>query len=1029
MMPDNDSNGSLDLNFFVYGEPNEIFRVRISSNKIIQDLAEAITAAYQRVTGRTMYFRLFKINLQPADLPNVEIPTTPLMFISRISATWPHVSEIDENKVHLLAHPRAPSVSVLGTTNQQTTTLLNNKELLKQHEILKSDQMKFIECLERASKSLATMDLGLEEFRMQRTKLYPPIRDCRPKCAPSIVLYHPVFGRFLSNLRSSDPVPSKICGLMLKHLNEKSGNRPGRKTLEALLGDIRWDCNEIPRNIKSSGIALEPNDACCILLEVNDDVGRGGNDPSIRAGGFYSAHWAQPSLRDLLGQCCCPSILIAFAGPWMCILGAVFLGGPVVQPLTDFLWVGYDPARPSRLTHLARVFYCLSLAQRELTEFYENLPIPSPARFFPYVTHYTDSNGRRVHFTYIEALGLKPTFLANTHGENPRQILVRFVHRYNSTAHRLLAQEGLAPELLYDGMTHLGDQPGPEHHMIVMEFIQGAGFDRSIVSSCECVVKDIDRALDLLHKHDFVHGDLQPLNLRVVKNSNGKVTGAMLVNFECCGKHGEDRYPPDINTTHVTGANPGGSYFWLINFRTNGADLEPPLGLTSKHAAITPHVAWIFLSSSSTGRNDWLCRITTPAPLKLPVGFKAAFYLFGIAVLLPWNAITLALPYILTELKGSSLELTFGSWLSLAYTAAAFAGLVLATVIGNKLPRTPSIILSAVFISTGFLLLCTIPYWPIYISTQTLAAIVLTVSSGLAVATAFWRTPIIVIATDLGPDAISAFFSGTAFVAVVISAGTFITTYVSGIHGDNGSKTGAASCFFASATITLASLLAFLVLRQTDIYKRKFSSTKDAHSTVSERDRLLKQLRVALLQGEGVWTTTKRYLGVNIAQFLIYLVTLAVFPSVTSLIVPIRHSWDPTLFKLFHFFVFNLGDFVGRLLVSLPTPAALKRPTVLLVYSILRILFIPLFFLCNISRGQWPSHSTLWIGDIAFLGLLFCFAVTNGHSSSLGYLSLGSGISSATGARVLQLWMCAGFVAGSALSFGVSALMECRPGA
>ncbi|CAE6423706.1 unnamed protein product [Rhizoctonia solani] len=278
---------------------------------------------------------------------------------------------------------------------------------------------------------------------------------------------------------------------------------------------------------------------------MKNEIGTGSSDPSIQAAQSYTNFWSSTAVEDWLNSCCCPSILIGIAGPWMCILGAIFLDRPVVQPLTDFLWVGEDPVRPLELDNIARVFHSINQARDELEDYYEANNPPSPGKNntspFPYLTHYLDSTGQTVHFVYQNLLCSespeKSIYLAETtDAENPQPIIVKFVHSYNSDAHRLLAQNRLAPQLLYDGTMYPESQPGPNHTMIVMEFVQGTDLE-SLKSSrlSGSVFDDIKAAIDLLHARDFVFGDLREPNVMVLQDLTGNATGkAMLVDFDWC---------------------------------------------------------------------------------------------------------------------------------------------------------------------------------------------------------------------------------------------------------------------------------------------------------------------------------------------------------------------------------------------------------------------------------------------------------------------------------------------------------------
>ncbi|XP_006859839.1 PREDICTED: equilibrative nucleoside transporter 4 [Chrysochloris asiatica] len=94
-----------------------------------------------------------------------------------------------------------------------------------------------------------------------------------------------------------------------------------------------------------------------------------------------------------------------------------------------------------------------------------------------------------------------------------------------------------------------------------------------------------------------------------------------------------------------------------------------------------------------------------------------------------------------------------------------------------------------------------------------------------------------------------------------------------------------------------------------------------------------------------------------------YLITLCLFPGLES---EIRHcvlgEWLPILIMA----VFNLSDFVGKILAALPVD---WRGTHLLVCSCLRVIFIPLFILCVYPSGTptlrhpaWPCVFSLLMG-------------------------------------------------------------------
>ncbi|KAG8685675.1 hypothetical protein FRC11_010231, partial [Ceratobasidium sp. 423] len=428
--------------------------------------------------------------------------------------------------------------------------------------------------------------------KQQRGQYYMLNGRPRQHTGAPIILYHPVFGNFLSNLQSSEPLPSKFYYRVLEYFwtsqdihGAETGSSRGSNCdastwggLEEFLGKL-WKVLEpgVP-----DATAIGPNGTYSLIIEIKNEVGTGGCDPSIQAAQSYSRLWRQ---AKLWGWCCCPSILIAIAGPWMCVLGAVFLDCPIVQPLTDFLWLGSNPNKPRDFAFLARVFECVIKAREELDSYYANFIPPKTEEavfgaFFPYPTYFIGEDGERVEFSYTTHLVRtrpeltshlnrsksqfapdKVVFLAKLRDSSrPTPIVVKFVQSYNVDAHKLLAQAGLAPKLLYDGSMRENERLGPDYRMIVMEYIDGIDLGRYAGPALpERVSEDITRALSILHAEDLVFGDLRPPNVMLVRDDAGTIVGAKLIDFDWCGKHQEERYPFDMNNliTWASGVGPG----------------------------------------------------------------------------------------------------------------------------------------------------------------------------------------------------------------------------------------------------------------------------------------------------------------------------------------------------------------------------------------------------------------------------------------------------------------------------------------
>ena len=143
------------------------------------------------------------------------------------------------------------------------------------------------------------------------------------------------------------------------------------------------------------------------------------------------------------------------------IISAVITDGVIVQRLTDYVWVGMDSVlNEPHITRVARVFLALL---EKLRSYYEGLSptsdLPVGSRYFPSITSYPDNN-EHVEFEYVGYLENSSdctTLRARTLMDPPRDIVVKFVDRYEKGAHELLAESDLAPRLLYHGPVCLKD--------------------------------------------------------------------------------------------------------------------------------------------------------------------------------------------------------------------------------------------------------------------------------------------------------------------------------------------------------------------------------------------------------------------------------------------------------------------------------------------------------------------------------------------------------------------------------------------
>ncbi|KAJ7087195.1 nucleoside transporter-domain-containing protein [Mycena belliarum] len=426
-------------------------------------------------------------------------------------------------------------------------------------------------------------------------------------------------------------------------------------------------------------------------------------------------------------------------------------------------------------------------------------------------------------------------------------------------------------------------------------------------------------------------------------------------------------------------------------------------------------------------------------------------FVFGCAVLLPWNVMITATPFFLARLDNSPFKLSFESYLTCTFTASNFIFLARATITSKQSSPSRRILITTLCLSFLTLLLTISTF--IHTTSGVFFAFVLLNGISQAALGAYLQTAIIVIASLFGPTAVQALMSGQAGVAVAVS-GVQVFSALASVWGhsreanyvsDGEPEEKSALIFFSLSTIFLiVSAAAHAWLVTMPAYKTVAGSLGNAKigedGSSDELRGLVSNGRSELSTEKGqIMRIAKANVVFEIAVAYVFLVTLAVYPAITTSILPTNPATHPLLFSALHFLVFNVGDFLGRYICSFPGLLiwSAKR---LLVLSLARTLFVPLFLMCNLQR---PSTTGIAVppiinSDFAFMFFLLLFGMSNGYLSSLCMMSApslehnprleGRRKDVDVAATVASFCLVGGLVLGSLCSFAVrAAVCECNP--
>lgn len=154
--------------------------------------------------------------------------------------------------------------------------------------------------------------------------------------------------------------------------------------------------------------------------------------------------------------------------------------------------------------------------------------------------------------------------------------------------------------------------------------------------------------------------------------------------------------------------------------------------------------------------------------------------------------------------------------------------------------------------------------------------------------------------------------------------------------------------------------------------------------------------------------------------FLTFAITM-ISPVFTIRIHSVNpHLLPSALFIPLAFLFWNVGDLLGRLLTLPPSLRLTHRPPLLLALALLRLIFIPLYLLCNISGASGGPKVK---SDVFYLGVVqLWFGISNGYLGSSCMMGAGEWVAEeereAAGGW-MGLCLVAGLTVGSLLSFSV----------
>ncbi|KAF7994482.1 hypothetical protein HCN44_003954 [Aphidius gifuensis] len=225
------------------------------------------------------------------------------------------------------------------------------------------------------------------------------------------------------------------------------------------------------------------------------------------------------------------------------------------------------------------------------------------------------------------------------------------------------------------------------------------------------------------------------------------------------------------------------------------------------------------------------------------------------------------------------------------------------------------------------------------------------------------------------PNYITAYSAGQALSGIITTLIQILSLWIGMTH-----ETSAFIYFMIGNVGILCSILAYILLEKQKFFKshvykhqniqKKKINTGDVEETKIEYKKIFKI----------IWPH-------GLSMFLLYGVTYCVYPSINVLIksqmAPSPNEWSDKYFTpVATYLSFNCGDYFGRLVAGYFLWPNKKYMLVLI--TLLRILFIPTFMICNI-KSEINILPILIDNDIIYTFLVFLFSTSNGYMCNILY--------------------------------------------
>ncbi|XP_056136594.1 equilibrative nucleoside transporter 1-like [Lampris incognitus] len=413
------------------------------------------------------------------------------------------------------------------------------------------------------------------------------------------------------------------------------------------------------------------------------------------------------------------------------------------------------------------------------------------------------------------------------------------------------------------------------------------------------------------------------------------------------------------------------------------------------------------------------------------------FFMLGLGTLLPWNFFMTATMYFTSRLKDSSvsevgvnrteegdrrshLESKFNNVMTLCAMLPLLLFTCLNSFLHSLIPQKLRVmgsltIIMAVFMATAVLVKVEMEPLPFF--TVTMIKIVIINSFG-----AVLQGSLFGMAAVLPTSYTTPIMSGQGL------AGTFAAlAMICAIASGSEIQEAAFGYFITACVVILLSILSYVVLPKMEFYqyyrdidKRRDNEEENPLNAMKKETRGEARPDPTSQPSISMMKIFKKIWVLAVSVCFTFTVTIGTFPAITADVkTTIGHggAWELYFIPVSCFLLFNLCDWAGRSLTAVCMWPG-KDSCVLPVSILARLLFVPLFMLCNVQpRSSLPVY---FQHDAWFILFMLLFASSNGYLASLCMCYGPKKVlkhEAETAGAIMAFFLSLGLALGAALSF------------